>query len=178
MAIENYIGWAVGVNKTILDATTIAVGDNALRTDELESGHKTSVQKSPYTPEKYSVKMSFDWINPVGTTGKTEYQLFTEWYKYQHKCGAIPFEFPQIIYSSNTGIPALDPLTQKVEYTEFYRITSAIDGGKSGEHVAITMTWEAVYNQTDNLDIGSITTAKITSWSGGNQGHSTAEWVS
>ena len=39
------------------------------------------------------------------------------------------------------------------------------------------LNWDAVWNQTDNLDIGSSVTAKITSWSSGNQGHSTAEWV-
>ena len=40
------------------------------------------------------------------------------------------------------------------------------------------LAWEFVYNQTDNLDIGTSTTAQITSWSDGNQGHSTAVWVS
>lgn len=39
------------------------------------------------------------------------------------------------------------------------------------------LDWSAVWNQTDNLDIGSSVIAKITSWSSGNQGHSTAEWV-
>lgn len=40
------------------------------------------------------------------------------------------------------------------------------------------LDWDAVWNQTDNLDIGSALTAQITSWDGGNQGHSTASWVS
>ena len=39
------------------------------------------------------------------------------------------------------------------------------------------LDWSSVYNQTDNLDIVGVTTAKITSWSDGNQGHSTASWV-
>jgi len=144
MAIQNYIGWPVGVNQIILDSTTISVGDGALRIDELESGHKQSVQKSPYVPEKYQVKMTFDWVNPVGTTGKTEYRLFTEWYKYRHKCGSIPFEFPKILYSSNLGIPVLDT-HDNTQYTEYYRITSSTEGVKSGECVDVTMTWEAVY---------------------------------
>lgn len=144
MAIQNYIGWPVRVNQIILDSTTVSIGDNALKTDELENGHKQSTQRSPYLPEKYSVKMSFDWVNPVGNTGKTEYQLFTEWYKYQHKCGSIPFEFPKILYSTNLGIPVMDA-HQNVQYTEYYKITSATEGSKSGEHVAVSMTWESVY---------------------------------
>jgi len=145
MAVSNYTGWPVGVNTTILDATTISIGENAVKTDELEDGHKISVQRSAYVPERYSVKMSFDWENPDPQTGKTEYQLFTEWYKYRHKCGAVPFEFPKIIYSSNTGIPGFDHLRQEVQYTEYYKITSTTEGSKSGGHVAVTMTWEAVY---------------------------------
>lgn len=144
MAIQNYIGWPVGVNQIILESTTISIGEGALRTDELENGHKQSVQKSPYVPEKYQVKMSFDWVNEVGTTGKTEYQLFIDWYKYRHKCGSIPFEFPEILYSTNLGIPVLDTHNE-VQYTEYYKITSAAEGVKSGEHVEVTMTWEAVY---------------------------------
>lgn len=144
MAIQNYIGWPVNVNQIVLASTTISIGEGALRTDELENGHKQSIQKSPYVPEKYQIKMSFDWVNEVGTTGKTEYQLFTDWYKYRHKCGSVPFEFPEILYSSNTGIPTLDQ-HQNVQYTEYYKITSATEGAKSGEHVEVTMTWEAVY---------------------------------
>lgn len=144
MAIQNYIGWPTGVNQVILDSTTISIGEGALRTDELENGHKQSVQKSPYVPEKYQVKMVFDWVNEVGSTGKTEYQLFTEWYKYKHKCGSVPFEFPKILYSSNLGIPTMDA-HQNTQYVEYYKITSATEGVKSGECVDVTMTWEAVY---------------------------------
>ena len=162
MSVQNYIGWASHVNRTILDATTVSIGENALRTDELENGFKQSVQRSAYVPERYSVKMSFDWDNPNWEgTGKTEYQLFTEWYKYQHKCGVVPFEFPNIAYSTNTGIPQLDPLSNEVVYNEYYKITSATEGAKSGGHIAVTMTWEAVYTGTVSISNPSIQQSDI-----------------
>lgn len=151
MSIQNYIGWAIGVNKVILDSTTISIGDGAVRTDELENGHKQSELKSAYVPEKYPVKMSFNWVKPVGDTGKTEYQLFTEWYKYRHKCGVVPFEFPKILYSPNTGLKVYDDPSGNTQYTEFYKITSASEGSKSGEDIAVSMTWEAVYTGTVSI---------------------------
>ena len=148
MAVQNYIGWPIGVNRIILDATTISVGENALQQDELENGHKTSILKSPYVPEKFSVKMSFNWIDPVGTTGKNEYQLFMDWYKYKHKCGVVPFEFPNILYSSETGIKVYDEPSDSIRSVQYYKITSSTEGTKSGEDVSVTMTWEAVYSGT------------------------------
>lgn len=151
MSIQNYIGWPIGVNKVILDSTTISIGDGAVRTDELENGHKQSELKSAYVPEKYPIKMTFNWVKPVGNTGKTEYQLFTEWYKYKHKCGVIPFEFPKILYSSNTGVMIYDAPTASVQYTEYYKITSVTEGSKSGEDVSVSMTWETVYGGTVSI---------------------------
>lgn len=161
MAIQNYIGWPVNVNQIILDSTTISIGDGALRTDELENGHKQSDQRSPYVPERYSVHMSFDWINEVGNTGKTEYQLFTEWYKYRHKCGSVPFEFPKILYSSNLGIPALDE-HQNIQYTEYYKIISSTEGSKSGEHISVNMTWETVYTGAVTIPTSTPSVAGVT----------------
>lgn len=148
MAVQNYIGWPIGVNRIILDATTISIGENALQQDELENGHKESILKSSFIPEKFSVKMSFNWIDPVGTTGKNEYQLFMDWYKYKHKCGVIPFEFPNILYSSETGIKIYDEPTDSVRTVQYYKITSSTEGTKSGEEVSVTMTWESVYTGT------------------------------
>lgn len=76
MAIQNYIGWPPYVNRIILDSTTIKVGNNALKVDELENGLKRSIQKSAFVPEEYSVTMDFNWIDIVPGTGKTELQLF------------------------------------------------------------------------------------------------------
>ena len=116
MAVQNYTGWATGVNRIILDSTSFTFGENALKNDELENGLKRSKKRSAFCPDKFSVKMAFNWVDEVilhtydaqGNiltdipTGKTEFQLFTEWYKYQHKYGSVPFEFPRILYSQNT----------------------------------------------------------------------------
>lgn len=149
MSVQNYTGWPTNVNKIILDATTITVGENALRTDELENGMKRSIQKGCYVSDKYSVTMDFDWIT-VGSDGKTEYQRFLEWYKYVHKNGSVPFEFPSIIYSPQTGVEYVDD-NNSFNKVEYYKITSEIQGSKYGESVRVTMTWESVYFGTVNI---------------------------
>ena len=155
MAIQEYIGWPVGVKRVILDSTTLTFGENALKKDELESGGKRTRQKGNYVPDTYSVTMSFDWLHHVFIngvdTGKTEFQLFMEWYEYRHKYGEVPFEFPSIIYSKNTGILIYDTVDKGIKSVEFYRITSAVQGAKSGEHVQVTMTWETVYGGTVSI---------------------------
>ena len=143
--IQNYIGWAAGVNRIILDSVQFSVGENAVKTDDLESGGKRTVRKGMYVPDKFTVSMDFNWLEKVGNTGKTEYQLFLDWYKYKHKFGAVPFEFPRILYSSNTGILIYDAENQNKSYTEYYKITSAVAGQKSGECVRVNMSWETVY---------------------------------
>lgn len=160
MAVQTYIGWATGVNRTIYDDTSFTFGDNALKSDELENGLKRSRKRSAFNPDKYPVKMVFDWVNEVVLhtydingnydpaldihTGKTEFQLFTEWYKYQHKYGSVPFEFPRILYSQNTGITVVDEHANNYS-VEYYKITSAVNGQKSGEGIEVNMTWESVY---------------------------------
>lgn len=160
MAVQTYIGWATGVNRTILDSTSFTFGDNALKSDELENGLKRTRKRGAFSPDKYQVKMVFDWVNEVVLhvydssgnydpaqdihTGKTEFQLFTEWYKYKHKYGSVPFEFPRILYSQNTGITVVDEQSNNTT-VEYYKITSTVQGQKSGECIEIDMTWEAVY---------------------------------
>ena len=155
MAVQEYTGWATGVNRIILDSTSVNVGENALKRDELESGGKRSIQKGNYVPDTYSVTMSFNWIDHVFIngvdTGKTEFQLFWEWYKYTHKYGEVPFEFPNIVYSQNTGVVIYDTVSAGYQSVEFYRITSAVQGSKSGEDVQVTMTWETVYGGTVSI---------------------------
>ena len=155
MAIPSYVGWATGVNRTILDSTSLAFGENALKNDELENGHKRSRKRSAFCPDRFTVKMVFDWVNHVYIngvdTGKTEFQLFTEWYKYVHKYGSVPFEFPRILYSQNTGILVVDNNAGN-QYVEYYKITSAVNGQKSGECIEIDMTWETVYGGIVSID--------------------------
>lgn len=165
MAVQNYTGWATGVNRIILDSTSFTFGENALKNDELENGLKRSKKRSAFCPDKFSVKMAFNWVDEVilhtydaqGNiltdipTGKTEFQLFTEWYKYQHKYGSVPFEFPRILYSQNTGILIYDEVNGN-DTVEYYKITSAVSGNKSGDCIEITMDWEAVYGGVVSVD--------------------------
>ena len=167
MAVQSYIGWATGVNRTLLDSTSFTFGENALKSDELENGLKRSRKRSAFNPDKFPVKMVFDWVNEVVLhtydingnydpaqdvhTGKTEFQLFTEWYKYKHKYGSVPFEFPRILYSQNTGITVVDEHANNYS-VEYYKITSAVNGQKSGECIEVDMTWESVYGGLVEID--------------------------
>lgn len=144
MVIQNYIGWPIGVNQIILDSSTIKLGDNALKVDELENGHKRTMMRGAVTPEEYSIVMDFNWVDTVEGTDKTELQLFYDWYKYRHKYGSVPFEFPKILYSPMTGIKVVDE-HNAFSYVEYYKITSAIEGRKSGHCVEVTMTWKSEY---------------------------------
>lgn len=138
--VKNYIGWATNVNRIILDSTTITLGDKATITDELNSGLKRTRLKGPFCPDIYQVTMDFDWVT-VGSDGLTEIQRFYEWYKFKHKYGTVPFEFPKIIYSHETGV-ASSSYGSRVEY---YKITSAVEAKKYGTSQRVTMTWETVY---------------------------------
>ena len=147
--IQGYTGWATGVNRIVFDSSNITLGENALKTDELENGLKRSRKRGAFCPDKFSVKMRFNWVDEViinnVNTHKTEYQLFTEWYKYNHKYGSVPFEFPKILFSQDTGIMVLDTVDNGPMNVEYYKITSSVPGNKSGEDVEVDMTWEAVY---------------------------------
>ena len=144
--IENYIGWPVGVSKVILSESSITMGDGATNTDNLESGGKRTELKGGYISDKYSVVMEYEWEAPMSQSGKTEYQAFCEWYKYKHKFGSVPFVFPKIVYSPQTGIEILDNPQNEPEYFEYYKITSGISNAqRSGSKMKISMTWETVY---------------------------------
>lgn len=165
MAISGYIGWSTYVNKVILDSTTITVGKNATKSDELLNGWRRTKLRTLNVPDEYSVLMEFNWLDEVVdpttnvSTGKTELQHFYDWYKYKHKFGTIPFEFPKILYSPQTGIKVYDEdAANKVVETEYYKIVDAIEASKSGYCVQMKMTWQSVYGGTINI---SDTTAKV-----------------
>lgn len=143
MAINGYTGWSSHCNRVILDSTTITIGESATRSSELEQGNKRTALKSMFVPDKYSVVMEFEW-EQKDEYGKTELQYFYEWYKYIHKFGTVPFEFPKILYSPSTGIKVYDDKNTSGQ-VEYYKITSAVEGKKSGTKVQITMTWVSVY---------------------------------
>lgn len=157
MAVNNYIGWATNVNRIILDSTTITLGDNATKAEELENGQKRTRLRSSFCPDKYSVTMDFDWVN-VGADGLTEIQRFYEWYKFKHKFGSIPFEFPKIIYSHETGVASTSYGTR----VEYYKITSAVEAKKYGDCQRVTMTWETVYGGVISIESESTVMRNIT----------------
>ena len=158
-----YIGWANHVNKEILDSATITVGEGATVEDSLESGgqkKKRLISANP--PDKYSVTMAFNCVDknytPSGATvndNLTELERFYAWYKHVHCYGTNPFIFPAILINSyrlngesQESIEHIierirngDP-TAKLPDNEYYIITSAVEGRKSGHHLEITMTWE------------------------------------
>ena len=128
------------------------MGENALKTDELENGHKRSIKRGAFNPDKFNVVMRFDWTETVTGTDKNEFQLFQDWYKYRLKYGSVPFEFPKILYSPDTGIYVNDSLDNGNMLCEYYKITSAVPGQKSGNDVEVNMTWETVYGGTVNIE--------------------------
>lgn len=147
MAVNNYIGWATNVNRIILDSATITLGDNATKADELENGQKRTRLRSSFCPDKYQITMDFDWVNR-DENGLTEIQRFYEWYKFKHKYGSIPFEFPKIIYSHETGVASESYGTR----VEWYKITSAVEGKKYGDCQRVTMTWETVFGGVISIE--------------------------
>ncbi len=158
-----YIGWAVNVNKIILDSTSVKVGDKATIQDSLESGgQKKSRLVCANPPDSFNVTMSFSFSEESkDSNGYTEIERFWIWYKYQHCYGANPFIFPAILINSNRQQgdslehrqyianqlnnqqhPQVPFTPDTVMDSEYYCITSAVEGSKSGTEMQISMTWE------------------------------------
>lgn len=138
-----YVGWAVDVNKIILDSASINIGDGATVSDNLETGGKTLSRLSCFNPpDKFSVEMDFDWVKK-DTNGLTEKDRFFNWYKYTLKYSANSFQFPSILLNSNnsTGEDTEQVSYKKDTSYEWYRITSAVGGNKSGNSIKLKMTW-------------------------------------
>lgn len=161
-----YCSWAHNVNKRIIDSSNVTVGDGATVKESLESG---GLAKSRLTcsnpPDKYSVTMDFDFSTPI-YNGYTELDLFWIWYKDVHKFGTVPFEFPAILLNSNRMaansqseianiIARLEngDTTAVLPDTEYYCITSALNGQKSGFSQRITMTWETYATGSIQVEI-------------------------
>jgi hypothetical protein len=128
----NYINWASNVNKVILDSTQISLGENAVKTDTLENGKKKTRLACSVPTKTYQVTMDFDWLEQ-DENGLTEKDRFFNWYQYKLKYASNCFRFPSILLGNDSAT------------YEWYRITNAISGQKSGHSIRITMTWESVY---------------------------------
>lgn len=150
-----FIGWPLNVKQEILDSTNITVGDGAVVEDALESGGQKKRRVVNASPsDKYSVTMEFDFVTK-GDDGLTELERFYMWYKYKHCYGTNPFQFPAILINSNRqqGV-SQEELANIVERIrngdtsarlpdyEYYKITSAVEGSKSGYCLQLNMTWE------------------------------------
>lgn len=160
-----YCNWAYGVNKRILDSTSLTVGDGAVVQDSLESGGlKKSRLACSNPPDKFAVTMDFDSVEPV-YNGYTELELFWIWYKNVHKFGTVPFEFPAILINSNrmkgNSQEELSHIIRRIENndetavmpdTEYYCITSALSSQKSGYSQRISMTWETYATGSIQID--------------------------
>lgn len=145
----NYCGWSTFCNKIILDSSTVRVGEGATIQENLESGglKKTRLSCSN-PPDQFNIVMKFDFSKKQ-SNGFTELENFYKWYKFTHKFGTVPFEFPAIILNSNrvegysqeelNYKKALNP--QFTPDTEYYVITEALEGEKSGYDQQITMVW-------------------------------------
>lgn len=130
------IGWATGVNKKILDSTSITLGDKGFVEDSGDTGaFQERRLTSLYSPDTYNVTMDFDWLEK-DENGKSELDRFVDWYKYRHKRGVNPFEFPSI---SNFNIFGSTK-------TCYYKITSAPSMQKSGFCMRVTMIWQEYYS--------------------------------
>lgn len=167
--IDEYIGWSSYVNRVILSESKITSGTEAKIEDSLKSGGKRSELQGAYCPDVYAITMDFEAESPVvlydtdghnvATLPKTEYQYFMDWYKYKHKYGTVPFQFPKILYSPQTGIKVVDehisnivgrnPYENRMEY---YKITSTTEGTKSGSCIRVTMTWQTVYSGSITIE--------------------------
>ena len=150
-----YIGWATNVNKVIIDSSSVTVGEGAVIEDGLEAGgqkKKRLISANP--PDKYSVTMNFNFVDK-DENGLTELERFYSWYKFSHCYGVNPFLFPAILINSNRqegeGQEDVEHIIQRIANgdptarlpdNEYYIITSAIEGSKSGTELQITMTWE------------------------------------
>lgn len=140
-----YIGWAANVNKIILDSTAITVGEGATVTDSLETGgQKKSRLVCANPPDKYSVTMNFSFAEESkDENGLTECDRFWAWYKWAHCYGTNPFQFPAILLNSNRqkGFSVEETEYGNLPDMEYYVITSAVNGAKSGTDQQITMEW-------------------------------------
>lgn len=141
----NYVGWPPYVNQRIIDATTASIGNGGTISDNIEDGSRKKKRLVSLNPsDSYSVVMHFNWSEIIPGTGKTEYDLFTDWFKTEHKMGTVPFQFPAIMYNTNDK-PSFS--VEEYERTgvarpiEWYIIDSDLEVSKHGYDVEVKMTW-------------------------------------
>lgn len=133
MEIKN---WAIGVNRIILNDTSTSIGENSVQTDTSDNGSDMTILKASGSPDTYSVTMMFS--NDIEDSfykkfGKTEWQTFLDWFKYNLLMGQNPFYFHKID----------DPRGEVSNRSSVYKIKSngLPKGSPEGSYYKVTMTW-------------------------------------
>lgn len=132
------IGWPLGVNKIIIDSTTLDLGEGTVEND-LEVGQTESWLKSSCIPETINVTMDFDFFEK-DEDGLSEFDRFNRWFKFVHKYGTVPFEFPTIY---KTG--------RETKSLSTYRIKKSPSYQKRGLCNRASMVWEEVFKEIINI---------------------------
>lgn len=129
------IGWPTNVNRIIIDSTTITAGEGTV-VNEMETGVDDVSLKSSFIPDVVNVTMDFDFAEK-DENGLSEYDRFMIWYKFVHKRGTVPFEFPTI---AKYGKEELSEIST-------YRITTSPTQSKRGLAFRVTMTWKEDFKE-------------------------------
>lgn len=129
------IGWPANVNKVIIDSTTIAAGEASVE-NTTESGLVDVYLKSSFVPDVINVTMDFDFFEK-DENGLTEYDRFMRWFKFVHRHGTRPFEFPTIAKYGKENLAEMSS----------YRIVSPPQQQKRGLAFRTTMTWKEEFKE-------------------------------
>lgn len=141
------ISWARNVNRIVTDESSISVGQGAVVSDQSENGSEMSRLTGSGTPERYQVTMFFSnsatdsfYLN----NGKTEWQAFLDWFKYESCMGTKPFYFHHLSDPNNTT-----PQVYKIS-------TNGIPtGSPNGEYIKCTMQWIQIFNGFITIPVSS-----------------------
>lgn len=142
------IGWPANVNKIIIDSTTLTMGEGAVE-NELENGKFETWLKSSCVPDTINVTMDFDFFE-LDEYGLSEFDRFRRWFKYSHKCGTVPFEFPTIYNTDENN-----------KKFSTYRIKGTPSFSKRGLCNRTTMTWIEEFNGTIEIPKTSLKLEEI-----------------
>ena len=132
--MSKYIGWASNVNDDVLDESTYSIGQNGYVEDKSDSGSFTNRRlTSLASPDKINVVMMFNW-SEKDDNGKSEFDRFIDWYKYEHQRGVNPFSFKSL---SNFGVNGTTAFS-------YYKITGNLSVSKQSLYYKVSMEWTEV----------------------------------
>lgn len=152
------VSWKTGVNRIVTSEASINIGQNAVSSDNSENGSEQSRLNSSGSPDRYQVSMYFSNSTEnlfYSKYGKTEWQAFLDWFKYETKFGTLPFYFTSLQDASG-------------EKTDIYKIsTSGLPAGSPiGDYIKCTMTWIQVFNDFININETETTADYISALNG------------